>query len=807
MYTLKPVTERVKKMRDKYRNTQPEICTARYRLITEFYMQNPDLTGILKRAKNFKNICEKIPVRIDDGEVIVGAQSAKYRACALYPENSIDWLLEEVRSGFISTRDIDPYIISEEDREYILSTGDFWLKECMSAKMDAYVPDGYLPHIANGITMFGPKGNTHTPVGHFCANYERAINKGFGAIKAEADAKIAELEEQGIFGDSIDKYNFYRAISIVCDGMIILTKRYAKLAEEKAAQEKDPVRKKELEAMADTLNWCMEKPCRTFHDAVQTLFMYQTCLCLDANMHGISFGRVDQYLGDFYEADIAAGRLTPEYAQELMDLFYLKVAEMNKPWSYVATQSNPGYTSGQLMTLGGVKPDGTDATNEVTFMALQTMGRLLLHDPPQALRIHKGTPPELWEAAIETTKLAGGVPTFENDDLIIPALMSRGLSLESARNYCLIGCVEPAGCGDEWPACGGTGTESYLNMANALWLAINDGYNPMGFMGMPPRKERCGLPTGYLYEMETFDQVLDAFKKQMEFFIKWHASCINTFEYVAREVLPLPVVSATMEGCMEKGMDVMYGGAKYNSTGMAGVAIGNVADSLGMIKHLVYDKKICSARELYDALIANWEGYEDLHNYIKNEAPHYGNGIKEIDQYAHWAANVFANAVNSCTGPRGRFSAGLYPVTTNVIFGKMTAATPDGRYAGEPLADGISPVQQMDKNGPTAILVSVSNIDQSKFPNGTLLNMKFHPTSLQGEEGVTKLSNLIQTYFDMGGMEMQINVISADILRDAQKNPDNYKNLIVRVAGFSAYFVELHIDGQNDLISRTELAM
>jgi len=807
MYTLKPISERVAKMRDKYRNTKPEICTARYRLVTEFYMQNPDLTGILKRAKNFKNICEKIPVRIDEGEVIVGAQSAKYRACALYPENSIDWLLEEVRSGFISTRDIDPYIISEEDREYILSTGDFWLKECMSAKTDAYMPDGYLAHIGNGITMFGPKGNTHTPVGHFCTNYERAIKKGFAAIKAEADAKIAELEEKGIYGDSINKYNFYRAISIVCEGMIILTKRYAKLAAEKAAVEKDPVRKKELEAMADTLNWCMEKPCRTFHDAIQTLFMYQTCLCLDANMHGISFGRVDQYLGDFYKADIEAGRLTPEYAQELMDLFYLKVAEMNKPWSYIATQSNPGYTSGQLMTLGGVKPDGTDATNEVTFMALQTMGRLLLHDPPQALRIHKGTPPELWEAAIETTKLAGGVPSFENDDLIIPVLMSRGLSLESARNYCLIGCVEPGGCGDEWPACGGTGTESYLNMVNALWLAINDGYNPMGFMGMPPRKERCGLPTGYLYEMESFDQVLDAYKKQMEFFIKWHASCINAFEYVAREILPQPVVSATMEGCMEKGMDVMYGGAKYNSTGMAGVGIGNVADSLFMIKHLVFDKKICTARELYDALINNWEGYEDLHNYIKNEAPRYGNAIKEVDQYARWAADVFANAVNSCTGPRGRFSAGLYPVTTNVIFGKMTAATPDGRYAGEPLADGISPVQQMDKKGPTAILVSVSNIDQSKFPNGTLLNMKFHPTALQGEEGVTKLSNLIQTYFDMGGMEVQINVISAETLRDAQKNPDKYKNLIVRVAGFSAYFVELHIDGQNDLIRRTELAL
>ncbi|HHX73784.1 MAG TPA: hypothetical protein GX699_02625, partial [Firmicutes bacterium] len=354
MYVLKPITERVQKMRAKYRDTQPEICTSRYRLITEFYMQNPDLTGILKRAKSFKHICENIAIRIDEGEVIVGAQSAKYRAAALYPENSIEWLLEEVESGFISTRDIDPYIISEEDREYILQTGDFWKKECMSAKMTPYIPPGYLNHIRNGVIMLGEKGWAQAPVGHFCADYNKAIRKGFGAIKAEAEAKIAAIEETGLFGDSIDSYNFYRAIVIVCDGMMILTKRYARLAEELAEQEKDPVRKKELAAMADTLNWVMEKPCRTFHDALQTIFMYQTCMCLDANMHGISFGRVDQYLGDFYEADLAAGRITPEYAQELMDLFYLKVAEMNKPWGYKPTMSNPGYTSGQLMTLGGV---------------------------------------------------------------------------------------------------------------------------------------------------------------------------------------------------------------------------------------------------------------------------------------------------------------------------------------------------------------------------------------------------------------------------------------------------------------------
>jgi formate C-acetyltransferase len=258
---------------------------------------------------------------------------------------------------------------------------------------------------------------------------------------------------------------------------------------------------------------------------------------------------------------------------------------------------------------------------------------------------------------------------------------------------------------------------------------------------------------------------------------------------------------------MEKGMDVMHGGARYNSTGIAGIAIGNVADSLNMIKHLCFDTKKCTTRELYDAIMNNWKGYEELHSYVINEAPHYGNGIAEVDKYAHWAAKVFSDAVNACTGPRGRFSAGLYPVTTNVIFGKMTIATPDGRYMGEPLSDGISAVQGRDVSGPTNILHSVSKIDQSQYPNGTLFNMKFHPTSMNGEEGVVKLSNLIQTYFDMGGMEIQINIISADTLKKAMDKPEEYKDLIVRVAGFSAYFVELHIDGQKDLIRRTELAL
>ncbi|MBN1905603.1 MAG: hypothetical protein JW927_10945 [Deltaproteobacteria bacterium] len=804
MYTLSPISPRVSKIREKYRTTRPSICIARYRIVTEFYMENPQLQGILKRAKNFKNLCEKLPVHINEDEVIVGWQGTSYRCCALYPEISFSWFLDELKAGTIPKRDTDPYDIDEKDAEYVLATGEFWRKECLSAKVDEYIPEGYKKAVGNGVTTFGIKGVCQSPVGHFVADFEKAINKGFGAIKKEAQEKMEELEGV-MFGDSVYRYNFYRAITIVCDGIIAFSKRYAKECERLASIETNPERQKELLRMAESLNRIMENPCRTFHDAIQCIYLYQICLCLDGQQHGISFGRLDQYLGKFYDADIKAKRLTHDEAQELLDLFYLKVAEMNKIWPELATKSGPGYTSGQLMTLGGVTRDGKDATNTVTYMMLQSAGRLILHDPPQSMRVHKGTPDALWEAAIETTQIAGGVPTFESDDVIIPALMARGLPIESARNYCLIGCVEPQSCGDEWAAPGGTGTESFFNLLNAFILAINNGYNPMpGFDGKI--SGQTGLPTGYLYEMKTFDEVLDAVKKQIEYFANWQITLVNTFEYVASEHMPLPVVSATIDGCMEKGKDVMKGGAKYNSTGNAGIAIGNITDSLAAVKYMVFDKKLVSAREIYDAIMTNWEGKEDLRQRILKESPHYGNGNEYVDQFATWASDIYANAINSGTGYRGRYSAGLYPVTAHILFGMMTAASPDGRKRGEPLCDGISPVQQLDKNGPTATVRSVSAIDQKKFGNGTLLNLRFHPTAVRNEQGKEKLKALIKTYFGLGGMEMQFNIVSADVLRKAQERPDDYRDLVVRIAGFSAYFVELYKESQEDIIKRTEFS-
>ena len=804
MFELVPISLRVQKMRSKYRDTMPAICIARYRLVTEYWMNNPQLTGILKKAKCFRHICENIPVLINDDELIVGEQGASYRSSALYPEQEFSWILKEIDT--IEHRDLDPYLITEEDRAYIKETAAYWLTHSVSAKVDAYSTDLLTEHDRCEVTTFAVKGQCKSPIGHFTANHHTAIHKGFGAIRAEALAKARALEHEGMPYGTIQQYHFYRAIAIVCEGMITLTKRYAAEAKRQAEACAEPGRKAELAAMADTLDRVMERPCESFMDAVQCVFMYQTCLALDGNLHGMSIGRLDQYLGEFYERDVASGKLTPERAQEIIDLLYLKLAEMNKCVSHIATAAAPGYTAGQLITLGGVDADGNDATNPVTYMMLQTAARLFLHSPPQALRIHKNTPPELWNAALSTTRRVGGVPSLESDDVIIPALMKRGHTLESARNYCLNGCVEPSGCGNEWPACGGDGAEAYFNIANCLNYALNDGYKLMPEVDGSIRRERVGLATGNLRDMKSMDEVIDAYKKQVEFFLRLHIGCTNSFEYVAAWEVPNPVASATITGCMESGKDVLWGGAEYNSTGMSGIGLGNVVDSLQMIEHLVFDRKLCTAAELQDALVHNWEGHEALYEYIQTRAPHFGNGDDASDKYMGLVTHHFTESITRYTGPRGNhYAVGFYPVTANIHFGKRTAATPDGRKMGVPLSDGISPLQGKDVSGLTAMLRSVMKFDdQVDYSNGTLMNLKFDPKTCKTDADLKKLAALLQTYFANGGMEAQINIVDGATLRAAQEKPMDYRDLVVRVAGFSSYFVDLAPEGQRDLISRTE---
>lgn len=809
MYQFSPLTKRIERMRARYRDTVPFLDIERYRLVTEFYQQHRNITGNLKRALNFKNLCENLPVHVFEDELIVGSYTATYKGSALYPEYSIGWLVPELEDGSLATRDADRYQFRKEDRDYILETAPFWDGESLCAKVNPYIPEAYKGIANNSVVNFTAADICPQPIGHFAPNYQKPVRVGFGKVKEEADRMIAEIESDGIPGDKVDAYNFYRGVSIVSEGIMVYAKRYAVELAKMAGRCSDPDRKAELERMADTMGWIMEHPARDFRDAIQAVWFYQMCILMDANMHGTSVGRLDQVLGDYAERDLAEGKITREQAQELVDMYYLKVAECNKAWAGRTAYSSPGYTSGQLITLGGIDKDGNDATNAVTYMGLEAMGRMKMHSPTQGLRVHRGTPRKLWECAIAVNKVNGGVPAWFSDEQIIPALRRRGIKQEDVWDYCLIGCVEPSIGGAEWPACGGLGVSTYANFANMLAFAINDGRGYRATGPLADTETQFGPHTGYLYEMESIEQVKHAYLTQMKYWVNWYTAMVNAFESVARREMPQPVVSAMMSGCMESGKDVMDGGARYNSTGISGIGHGNVVESLNVIDRACFRGDICTTRELYDALAANWVGFEDLRQRIINEIPHYGNGDPEADAQCRFVAESFADYVVTRRGARGnRFAAGMYPVTMNVTFGKFTGATPDGRRAGEPLSDGISAVQGFDICGPTAILNSVTDFDHRKYSNGMLLNMKFSPSAIVGDEGESKLINFMSTYFfDMGGMEMQINIVSADTLRDAQAHPENYKDLVVRIAGFSAYFVEVYKAAQDDLIRRTELSL
>ena len=825
---IRPVTERISNIQKRFKAVEYRemYCDSeRTRILTESYQRNEADFPLIKRAKFFYELCEQMTVRVEDWELIVGNQGRGYRFLSPYVEWDEKALFASVCGDdekFRLTWQTDGarQKMTDEDREVFRSVADYWSNRSLADKTSAVMPDAMWDLHKSGAMVYGdPREKSGRPYvghrcqGHFCANYDKLVHKGARAIREEAAEHMRRLEG-ACYGEDGEKYIFYRAVTIVCDGMCLLARRYGAECARMAEEERFPEwRKKELRTMAEMLSRIPEEPCKTYWEAMMAINLYMLCLCLDAQNHGVTFGRLDQYAGHFLEDELKNGTITMEFAQEICDSFILKTAEYTRCETHNAPEvihnadgtvtykhNAPTIETGQHFSVGGVKKDGTDATNELTYTLIQCYARLYMYSPSLSLRVHEGTPEDLWKLAVKSSSIAGGMPTFENDGVIIPALMKKGYAQEDANNYCLIGCVEPAGCGNEWPCCGSSGSESFWNYAAAIVLAMNNGTNPLnGYCGGPK--------TGYLYEMETFDQFREALRKQAEFYLGWHVTCCNIAEYAYRLVLPCPLASATMDGCMESGLDVTYGGSKYNSTGVTCCGIGNVADSLAAIKYLCFDKKIVTTRKLYDAVMANWVGYEELREYITGECPHYGNDDNYVDEQAVWAMNLFCDIINNATGPRGGWRPGTFTMTTNVMFGAKTAATPDGRYSGEPLAEAISPKQGLDVNGPTAYLKSAAKLPHIDIGNGDQLNIKFSKTVTQNAQGMEQIKNLIRTYFDLGGMQVQFNVVSVEELHDAQAHPENHKNLIVRIAGFSAAFVELPKKVQDDFITRTEHAL
>jgi formate C-acetyltransferase len=795
-----PVTPRIKGLRDIYRTAVPSLDGDRTRIITEYYKTAKNEAPIIRRAKALYEILTKMTLRIEDNELIVGNVGKNAKGCFLFAEyGGIGWIPEELASGEFDRRGVREakMTMEQEERDYLCSVVDFWEENATSERLGFSMPPEYEEVCSAGVLPYRTGKADASPHGHFNANFKKAVDVGFGAIRAEAVEKLEALRGK-VFGADAEKYYFYTSVVICCDAVIAYAKRFAALAREKAAECADEKRRAELLAMADSYEWIMEKPARTYWEAMQVIYWYGFIINMEGSFIGLTIGRVDQHAGEYLARDLAAGTITPEFAQEITDCFCLKLADLIGGGPSMMALLFGAYTNNMRLTIGGRKKDGTDATNDVTYSLLQSAIRLRLHDPNLSLCVHTDTPAELFQMGIQSAKINGGNPTFDNADLIISMMKQRGLSDEDSRDFCVIGCVELSGSGNDFANVSAPFSKTHIGIANIVLQAINDGKNPLtGAQG--------GLHTGYLYEMQTFEDVWAAYEKQHAYFMDWFVTLNTIMEVNGNPQVPVPIASATMDGCMENGRDLMVGGAKYNATGGAAIGIGTAIDSLVAIKYLVYDKKICTARELYDALAANWQGYEVLRQRALTEVPYFGNGDPYSDEIAERVSSLFADTYKSYLNPRGAHNViGLYSAGAHIMLGNGTAATPNGRLAHTAVSDGASPTQGTDKNGPTGVARSILALQPHKYNNGLQFTMKFHPKSVEGAEGSEKLRQFIWSFMQQGGMQIQYNVVSAEDLKTAQKNPDEYKDMVVRVAGFSAYFVELSDAIQNDLISRTD---
>ena len=829
-----PKPERIGRLVDHLYAKMPEIESARAILLTESYRQTEGEPMILRRAKAFEHILKNIPIIIREDELIVGSSTIAPRGCQTYPEFSYEWL--EAEFDTVAKRTADPFFIADKTKEELREVHTYWKGRTTSELATSYMTPQTLLSIEHNI--FTPGNYFYNGVGHVTVQYDKVLKIGFEGIRDEAKERLAALNVAD--GDYQKRSAFLKAVVISCEAAILYARRYMVLAKQMADQCSDETRKKELLAIAMNCGRVPAKGAQSFYEACQSFWFVQQLLQLESSGHSISPGRFDQYMYPYYKKDLDEGKLTREFAQELMDCIWVKLNDLNKCRDAVSAEGFAGYSLFQNLIAGGQDAEGRDVTNDLSFMCIQASKHVMLPQPSFSVRVWNGTPHEFLIKAAELTRTGIGLPAYYNDEVIIPALVNRGLSLADAREYNIIGCVEPqkAGKTEGWH------DAAFFNMCRPLELVFSNGVD---------KGVQIGPRTGEVEEFTTFDEFYDAYKKQMKYQIELLVNADNSIDVAHAERCPLPFLSCMVDDCMKRGKTVQEGGAVYNFTGPQGFGIANMADSLYAIKKLVYEEKAFSITELKKALAANYGkgidadtaasvtaqivdelkksgkkvGEEDVVQILKTvlsegvssgekaryeeirklilAVPKFGNDIDEVDEFARDVAYTYTKPLETYHNPRGgMYQAGLYPVSANVPLGAQTGATPDGRYAKTPVADGVSPSAGKDVNGPTAAANSVSRLDHFIASNGTLFNQKFHPSALSGREGLEKFVALIRSYFDQKGSHMQFNVVSRETLLDAQKNPEKYKHLVVRVAGYSALFTTLSRSLQDDIINRTE---
>jgi len=784
------MNDRVRALRQQSVNIRPYISSERAELMTRFYQSEvPQRESVpVCRALSFQYLMENKAICINEGELIVGERGPAPKATPTYPELCCHDL-EDLR--ILNSRERTPFLVSEEVRKtYEQEIIPFWSGKTLREKLFAAMEPKWQQAFDAGV--FTEFMEQRAP-GHAILD-DKIYHRGMLDFKRQIEENRRKLD---VVNDpcAAEKEQEYRAMSICADAVMTFARRYGEKALELAEQENDPARREELEQIAEVCNHVPAHAPRNVWEALQAYWFVHLSVITELNTwDSFNPGRLDQHLYPFYAKGVEEGTLTPEQAKELLQCFWVKFNNQPAPPKVGITEEQSGtYTDFALINIGGVHPgDGSDAVNEVSYLMLDVVEEMRLPQPSACIQISKKNPDRFLRRACKVIRTGFGQPSVFNTDIIITEMLQDGKTIRDARSGGPSGCVTVSAVGKE--SCTLTG---YMNWPKIFELTCHNGIDPNS-------GEQIGPRTGDPHEFTGFDQLMDAYKQQLAYFIDLKIQGNNTIEQLFARFMPAPFMSVLMDDCIAKGIDYHNGGSRYNPTYIQGVGIGTVTDALTAMKYHVFDEKDISMDQMLAALQANFEGHDRLRNILLHHTPKYGNDDDYADCITQELFNAYYDLLNGRPNTKGgKYRVNLLPTTVHIYFGSVVGALPCGRKAGEALSEGISPSQGSDQKGPTAVIKSAARIDHART-GGTLLNMKFNPQVLAGDDGIEKLAHLIRAYFKLDGHHIQFNVIDAKTLRRAQEQPDQNRDLIVRVAGYSDYFVDLGVDLQNEIISRTE---
>lgn len=780
------LTQRLKRLKEQIVHAVPEVYAERALLITRAYQENENEPEAIRKARAMEKIFRESTVLIRDDELIVGCKTPTALGSPLYPEFNVQWLKNEIDT--LPERVETAFKISDNNKNIVKNEViPYWEGRTIYDAILENAPEDAMTAADEGLLFHYYLNRS---IGHFNPNYETVLRDGFDGLRYRVEAQL-----QALAPEETEKRTYYNALLIVIDGVVAFAHRYADKAEALADQCGDETRKKELMRIAVNCRRVPEFAPENYWQALQSFWFVHLMLNLESNAYAISPGRFDQYIYPFFQEDIRRDSISKADAQELLNCLWVKFAELTVVKEAGTAKASNTYADFQNLNVGGLKADGSDGVNDISYMCIQAQSDLMLPQPQLSCLISTKSPQFFLMKACELARKGTGMPAMFNADGIVLSLAEKGKTLEDARKGGINGCVEITGQGNDQMASSG-----YINLAKCLELALNNGVNMIS-------GKKTGPETGAPDTFESIEDIWQAFENQIRHMVDLKTAYDTIAKQAFARMGPVLCSSLVVDDCIAKGLDFHNGGARYSQPMLSGVGTGTVSDAIAALEHFVFNKGTYSLEEIVSGMKADFQGHETMRNLLWKKAPKLGNDLDIVDGNAVRLVNLFVKILKKYTNNRGvPYGADMIPTTAHLPFGVATAATADGRRAGMPLAEGISPVQGQDLSGPTAVIKSASKMDHASTV-GSLLNMKFTPQTLAGEGNLRKFAALIRSYFDLGGHHMQFNVVSKETLQKAQEHPEEYRSMLIRVAGYSDYFVMLSKDVQDEVISRTAHAI